>query len=634
MTEQATEPRRIHGVVKSSYGPRIVGALFGSLIAASTLVDPETYIPHDWLPVIALLTLGLVWPQLAYWLSLRSEDTKRAGFRALLVDGAYLGLMSGATGFDLLPSGIMLGTLGAFEIMMGGVPLLLRTVPFILAGSVAGYWLVGSRYPVESALPTTLAVVLYVIAFLGLVSFFVNRVTRDLILTRRDLKQRNEDLVQQADELETAVGEILAINELTKTVNSTLDIGRIMRTVYDRLQEVFTFDQLGIIEVDEERDQLVLARGFGRSLDSEELERLKRLSVPLSSPDSAFVKAVQDQRPILRIVPEDFDELSPTDRMIQHFNPVKAVLIVPLMLKEKVIGAIFFSNTQEPFDLGEGEIRRIERYVTPLATAIQNARLFDTAVEASQSKSQFLANMSHELRTPMNAIIGYSEMLQEDAEEEGLDHLAPDLEKIRDAGRHLLDLINGVLDLSKVEAGKMELYLERVQVSLLVSQTESIIRPLVVKNGNTLEVVVDDELGEMRTDVTKIRQSLFNLLSNAAKFTENGKVSLEVHRLAPEGRDWIEFQVSDTGIGMTAEQKARLFQAFTQADVSTARHYGGTGLGLAITKEFCELMGGEITVESEVGEGSTFTLRVPAEGDERQTPIAEASAGAGQAANS
>ena len=366
----------------------------------------------------------------------------------------------------------------------------------------------------------------------------------------------------------------------------------------------------------------MLAEGYGPELDPELQDRLKQMAVPLSATGSVFVKAVQEQRPILRIVPDDPEGLHPADRMILHVNPAKALLIVPLVHHDKVIGAISFVNTHEPFDLGEREIKRIERYVTPLATAIHNARLFEdaemaraAAIEASRTKSQFLANMSHELRTPMNAIIGYSEMLQEDAEEEGLDHLVPDLDKIREAGRHLLDLINSVLDLSKVEAGKMELYLERVQVSSLVSQAESTIRPLIEKNGNALEVVLDEDLGEMQTDITKIRQSLFNLLSNAAKFTENGKVRLEVHRRILDGRDWIEFQVSDTGIGLTPEQKANLFQPFTQADASTTRKFGGTGLGLTITKEFCELMGGQITFDSEIGKGSTFTLHVPADPD-------------------
>lgn len=235
----------------------------------------------------------------------------------------------------------------------------------------------------------------------------------------------------------------------------------------------------------------------------------------------------------------------------------------------------------------------------------------DQALEANRAKSVFLANMSHELRTPMNAIIGYSEMLEEEAEERGAQDLVPDLNKIRSAGRYLLDLINSILDLSKIEAGKMDLYLETFQVDVVVADVVSTIKPLARKNGNTLELDVDESVGTMRADLTKVRQSLFNLLSNASKFTQNGQITLGVTREAEAGADWIVFKVSDTGIGMTQEQLSKLFQAFTQAHTSTSRSFGGTGLGLVITRQFCELMGGGVAVASEFGKGTTFTIRLP-----------------------
>ena len=241
----------------------------------------------------------------------------------------------------------------------------------------------------------------------------------------------------------------------------------------------------------------------------------------------------------------------------------------------------------------------------------------DQALEANRAKSVFLANMSHELRTPMNAIIGYSEMLEEEAEERGARDLVPDLHKILSAGRHLLDLINSILDLSKIEAGKMDLYLETIRVDVIVTDVVSTIEPLVRKNGNTLELSIHENVGAMRADLTKVRQSLFNLLSNASKFTQNGRIRLEVTREAQAGGDWIVFKVSDTGIGMTEEQLSRLFQAFTQAHTSTSSRYGGTGLGLVITRQFCELMGGVIGVTSELGQGTTFTVRLPAVVSER-----------------
>jgi PAS domain S-box-containing protein len=236
----------------------------------------------------------------------------------------------------------------------------------------------------------------------------------------------------------------------------------------------------------------------------------------------------------------------------------------------------------------------------------------EAAEAANRAKSEFLANMSHELRTPLNAIIGYSELLQEVAEEGQPDFL-PDLKKIQGAGKHLLGLINDILDLSKIEAGKMQLCLERFEIQRLIEEVVSTVQPLVRKNSNRLLVDCAEKLGTMQADLTKTRQVLFNLLSNAGKFTEQSIITLEVARQSLSSEDWIQFRVSDTGIGMTPEQTDKLFQAFSQADASTTRKYGGTGLGLAISRSFCQMMGGDIGVESTLGRGSTFTLRLPAE---------------------
>src|SRR3989440_330385 len=245
---------------------------------------------------------------------------------------------------------------------------------------------------------------------------------------------------------------------------------------------------------------------------------------------------------------------------------------------------------------------------------------------ATQAKSHFLANMSHELRTPLNAIIGYSEMLQEEAQDSGQESFIPDLKKINRSGRHLLELINDVLDLSKIEAGKMELYLETFDISNLLEDVSTTVQLLVQKNSNVLEVQCPANLGAMRADMTKVRQSLFNLLSNASKFTKNGKITLEAAREnSPTNGDWIVFRVNDTGIGMTPEQQDRVFEAFSQADASTARDFGGTGLGLTITKTFCRMMGGDVALTSKPGEGTTFIIRLPTEVRE---PEAESAAAA------
>jgi signal transduction histidine kinase/CheY-like chemotaxis protein len=256
------------------------------------------------------------------------------------------------------------------------------------------------------------------------------------------------------------------------------------------------------------------------------------------------------------------------------------------------------------------EIQRNSALIEERTHQLEQAR--DAAESANTSKSQFLANMSHELRTPLNAIIGYSDLLIEEAEELNATDLVPDLDKIRSSGKHLLGLINDVLDLSKIEAGKMEISLETFDVADVVIAVAAMVRPLVEKNGNTLDLSIQEDIGTMRADLTRVRQILLNLLSNASKFTSAGRVSLAATRGTLNGRQEIVFTVRDTGIGMTPAQIARLFQPFTQADPSTTRKYGGTGLGLSITQRFCQLMDGSIEVESEPGVGSTFTARIPA----------------------
>jgi signal transduction histidine kinase/CheY-like chemotaxis protein len=235
----------------------------------------------------------------------------------------------------------------------------------------------------------------------------------------------------------------------------------------------------------------------------------------------------------------------------------------------------------------------------------------DQAEQANRTKSSFLANMSHELRTPLNAIIGYSEMLQEEAEDDGNESAVADLKKIHSAGKHLLSLINDILDLSKIESGKMELFLEDFDPKALIEEVKSTIYPLIEKNGNVLVVTYPPDLAAMHADVTRLRQILFNMLSNASKFTEKGTVTLEVEIEKLGGFDFMVFRIKDTGIGMTEEQIGKLFKAFTQADASTSRKYGGTGLGLVISRRFCQMMGGDCKVTSVYGQGSTFTVTIP-----------------------
>jgi GAF domain-containing protein len=350
------------------------------------------------------------------------------------------------------------------------------------------------------------------------------------------------------------------------------------------------------------------------NLDSDQLGELARLYPMLPSPAHMSGRAILDAA-----VHQIEDTLADPD--YSHSAALafrmRSMLAVPLLRDDHPVGVIVVYRT-EVGRFSENQVDLVKTFADQAVIAIENVRLFKELeaanlglAAASQHKSEFLANMSHELRTPLNAIIGYSEMLQEEARDLSQETLVPDLEKINAAGKHLLELINGVLDLSKIEAGRMELYLEDFDVPALVRDIAAVIHPLAAKNRNRLDVRCDSEMGGMRADLTKTRQALFNLLSNACKFTHDGTVTLAVERARGESGEWLTFTVIDTGIGMTGDQTARLFETFSQADASVARRFGGTGLGLALSRRLARLMGGDITVSSAAGRGSSFALRLP-----------------------
>jgi signal transduction histidine kinase len=412
----------------------------------------------------------------------------------------------------------------------------------------------------------------------------------------RLLNELRESLQQQ-----TATADVLKVIS-----RSTFDLQTVLETLLQSATRLCEADRAALTRQVGERFQHIASYGY----TAEYQKYMETYAIP-SGRGSVAGRAVLDGE----IVHVKDVRADPDYAVLVHGSDIRTVLGVPLLREGTPIGVIILQrSTVRPFT--DKQIELVATFADQAVIAIENVRLFDEIqdksrqlAEASQHKSQFLANMSHELRTPLNAIIGVTEMLREDAEALKQD-LEP-LDRVLGAGRHLLALINDILDLSKIEAGRMELNLGSFALPPLINDVVKTIEPLAAKNGNQIAVHCDAAIGMLHADQMRLRQALLNLLSNANKFTEKGTVTIDAYQRQENGRDWVTLAVTDTGIGMTSEQMGKLFQEFSQASSTTASKYGGTGLGLVISRRFCQMMGGDITVASEPGHGSTFTIRLP-----------------------
>jgi GAF domain-containing protein len=419
-----------------------------------------------------------------------------------------------------------------------------------------------------------------------------------------------EEVRSRTHELSQSVEELSALGEVSQAINSTLDVEAVLTTIVAKAVELSGTEAGTIYTFDKSRREFRLRATYG--MDEAMIAAIRDRHI--SAGETAIGQAAADRAPIQ--IPDVLKDSSLVLDVVVRAG-YRAVLIVPLLRPGQIVGALVVRR-KAPGEFPKSTVELLETFADQSVLAIQNARLFREIEEksqqlsvASEHKSQFLANMSHELRTPLNAIIGVSEMLREDAEAAKQD-LEP-LDRVLSAGRHLLALINDILDLSKIEAGRMELQLEDFVLAPLIDGAVKTIESLAAKNGNRVAVSCDAAIGSLHADQMRLRQALLNLMSNANKFTERGTITVDARQVQENGRDWVTIAVVDTGIGMTPEQMGKLFQEFSQADASTTRKYGGTGLGLAISKRLCQMMGGDITVESEPGKGSVFTVRLPKE---------------------
>ncbi len=580
--------------VRLNYYLRIVACLLAISLNITILWNEPVIDAWVWVP---LLAYGLLYPHLAYYFTEHPQHE----IRNILSDSFYYSVCAGLWGYQPFLSAMFVATSYLVLISYGGKRFLLFGTLTQGAGLLFGGWLAGFYFRPDIALLPTL------IATAGLVLFLINMGVVLSAMNRR-LRRTKQRLRARQFELEN-------INEVAMTVNRSLDLDQVLNGIMNAIEKIFPFESLYVVnQMPSGRYKIIGA--YGSAVTSFELTAFKELEMdPVEDARSIFVSGIQKNRVVMipQLTADMVRKGAAMDQALYNIKPSQSIAYFPVSIDNEVVAGVAFINYDTPFNLDKQDEKRISEYLVQVGTALRNARLFQEVSEAKEraeqsekAKSRFLANMSHEIRTPMTAILGYGEaLLDKNLSDEEREEFT---QTIIRSGKHLLTIINDILDISKIESSKMEVESIETDIVAILSDLSAYAR--LNTKEKQLDYSLDVEYPIPRfffTDPTRIKQILYNLTNNAIKFTAQGGITTHVYT-SSEG---IHFLISDTGIGMDEATQSKLFAAFSQADSSTTRLYGGTGLGLYISKNLAQLMGGELSLSSEAGQGSSFCLTLP-----------------------
>ncbi|WP_250655926.1 response regulator [Alkalimarinus coralli] len=602
MPENTSYSRPKARIVRVAYPLRATTCMIVLGIHLSLFFDVDNLLL--WLFIISHT---LVYPHLVYLFS----TTRKHEQGVSLVDAALYGFCISLWSFNPLATTVFIGGTVMSSFASGGLKLLIRCLITLIAGAALGTVFVGVHYQETLPLAGTIVAAVGLIGYSLSLGVTVYKINTNLVKAQRKLSQQAEQMQETS--------------ELAYAVNAHLELDKIMDRVVQALSRLHPFEQVYITLLDDDQEHLSVIKSYGESLSPYEHAQFEGLTFSLTEDrNSIFVSPILENKPIYikQVNADDVAKVgAPIDQRLYTVKPSESIIYFPLSVENKVIGGLGFVNYQTPLDINKEGIKRISNYLVQVGTAIRNSQLFEEAQRASDAalmakqaaetseaaKSHFLANMSHEIRTPMTAIIGYSESLRDD--DLTADEKQHFVDTIIRSGKHLLTIINDILDLSKIEAHKLEVEHLVVPLVSLIRDLKAHISIKAEEKGLLFNISPIFPLPSFFvSDPTRVKQILFNLASNAVKFTRHGSVNILIRY--EEESDTLYFEVKDTGIGLTPEQKKRVFEPFVQADSSTTRKYGGTGLGLYISKQLASLLNGELYVDSQPGLGSEFVLAI------------------------